>query len=342
MANHLGQWGRRLGAWIPPGLVRFLGRPAAVFFHGVEPVTVDPRVQVNHHEVPVFRHIAAALKANFDILPLSALDDALARPERHRRTVFLMSDDGYVNTLSTAQPILEELGLPWTLFVSTEHIDTRALNPAFLALLFFHYAPPGRYRVPHLPALELAGAEDRAARAAAGLATLKALDMGRARDAVAAMTGALDKAGLGGQIERFASEVFLTWDQVRDLKARGVEIGAHAAWHWPMNAHQTAAQLREQATRPRARIEAEIGPCRAFAYPFGNTSDVSGAAWRAVRDAGYDFAFTTVSGTLDAGRNRFLLPRYGIGPAETHLASLIPLLSAGNPRLEKWQKALAA
>jgi peptidoglycan/xylan/chitin deacetylase (PgdA/CDA1 family) len=313
-----------------------------VFFHGVEPVTVDPRVQVNHHETAQFRRIAAALKANFDVLPLGELGDALARPERHRRTVFLMSDDGYANTLSIAQPILEELGLPWTLFVSTEHIDTRARNPAFLALLFFHYAPPGRYAIPHLPALELAGAEDRAARAAAGLVALKALDMARAREAVGAMTEALDKAGLGGSVERFASESFLTWDQIRDLKARGVEIGAHAAWHWPMNAHQTAAQLREQATRPRERIEAEIGPCRAFAYPFGNTPDVSAAAWRAVRDAGYDFAFTTVSGTLDAGANRFLLPRYGIGPAETHLASLIPLLSAGNPRLETWQKSLAA
>lgn len=342
MASRIGRMGRKLGEWIPPGLVRHMGRPAAVFFHGVEQHTRDARVQVNHHEAPVFRTIAQALKANFDVLPLSELNDALAHPHKHRRTVFLMSDDGYANTLSTAAPILEELGLPWTLFVSTHHIDTGARNPVFLALLFFHYAPAGRYALPHLPVQELGEAEGREALAQAGVRALKALDMDRANGAIAAMMEALTQAGLAPLIERFESEVFLTWPQLRALKGRGVEIGAHADWHWPMNDAQTSEHLHHQAMQPRARIEAEIGPCRAFAYPFGNTPDVCGRAWQAVRDAGYEAAFTTVSGTLDAGSNRFLLPRYGIGPGETHLASLIPLLSAGNGRLAKWQDALAA
>jgi len=342
MASLLGEWGRRLGAWIPPELVRPLGRPSAVFFHGVEPTTLDPRVQVNHHEAHVFHRIAQALKANFDVLQLSELGDALARPARHRHSVFLMSDDGYANTLAVATPILEELGLPWTLFVSSHHIDTRERNPAFIIRLFFHHMPAGTYAIPHLPPLELGAADEREAFTIAGLAALKALDLDSAKEAVAAMTAALTEAGLAPMIEHFASESFLSWAGVRELKARGVEIGAHADWHWPMNAAQTCEQLRRQAERPRARIEAEVGPCRAFAYPFGNTPDVSGAAQRAVREAGYDFAFTTVSGTLDAGHNALLLPRYGIGPTETHVASLIPLLSAGNPRLEKWQKSIAA
>ena len=342
MPSQIGRMGRKLGEWIPPGLVRHFGRPAAVFFHGVEPATCDPRVQLNHHEAPVFRAIARALKDNFDVLPLTELDDALAHPRRHRRSVFLMSDDGYANTLSVAAPILEELGLPWTLFVSTHHIDCEDRNPIFLARLFYHYAPAATYAVPHLPPQILAGSEGREALAQAGIAALKELDVDRAKAAVNGMAQALEEAGLSGLIARFTSEAFLSWPQIRALKGRGVEIGAHADWHWPMNAAQTAAQLRDQARRPRARIEAEVGPCRAFAYPFGNTPDVCGGAWRAVRDAGYDCAFTTVSGTLDGGANRFLLPRYGIGSAETHLASLIPLLAAGNPRLARWQNALAA
>lgn len=342
MTSPIGRIGRKVGEWIPPGLVRILGRPSAVFFHGVEHTTADPNVQTNHHEAHVFRAIARSLKQNFDVLPLSELDDALARPERHRRTVFLMSDDGYANTLDVAAPILEELGLPWTLFVSTHHIDTRERNPAFLARLFFHYAPSACYALPHLPPQDLGDAGSREILARAGIRTLKSLDMARAKEAVAAMVRILADAGLSGLIERFSSESFLTWPQVKMLKNRGVEIGAHAHWHWPLNAAQTVKQLKEQARRPRERIEAEIGPCRHFAYPFGNTPDVSGAAWRAVREAGYSAAFTTVSGSLEASQNRFLLPRYGIGAAETHVASLIPLLSTGNPRLSQWQKRLAA
>jgi peptidoglycan/xylan/chitin deacetylase (PgdA/CDA1 family) len=340
--SRLGQMGRYLGAFIPPALLRGVGRPSAVFFHGVEPETCDHHVQVNHHETLPFRIMMEALKTHFDVLPLSELDDALARPLAHRRSVFVMSDDGYANTLSVAAPLLEELGLPWTLFVSSHHIDTRERNPVFIALMFFHHAPPGHYGLPHFPVDVPAERDARMALATASIPALKTLDMGSAKEVIAAMTAALDEAGLTPMVESFSSENFLTWDGVRELKARGVEIGAHADWHWPLNAGQTREQLRHQAVRPKARIEAEIGPCRAFAYPFGNTGDVCGEAWRAVRDAGYDYAFTTLAGTLGASGNPYLLPRYGIGENETHLASLIPLLSAGDTRVARWQSALAA
>ncbi|MEI9886239.1 MAG: hypothetical protein WDN08_06995 [Rhizomicrobium sp.] len=60
-----------------------------------------------------------------------------------------------------------------------------------------------------------------------------------------------------------------------------------------------------------------------------------------VRDVGYSHAFTTLSGTLDAGGNRFLLPRYGLAPRAPHLTTLISLLRAGNPRLGRFQRQLA-
>jgi peptidoglycan/xylan/chitin deacetylase (PgdA/CDA1 family) len=155
------------------------------------------------------------------------------------------------------------------------------------------------------------------------------------------MMALLDPELLRGLLAKFASESFLNWDGVRQLKRRGVEIGAHAHRHWPMNSHQSVAMLREQATRSKARIEAEVGPCRYFAYPFGNIGDISTDAWQAVRDAGYDCAFTTLSGTLDAQANRFLLPRYGLEPRAPHLTTLISLLRTGNPRVARFQKALA-
>jgi hypothetical protein len=93
---------------------------------------------------------------------------------------------------------------------------------------------------------------------------------------------------------------------------------------------------------PREKIIAAIGSCRAFAYPFGNVGDISPQAWQAVRDAGYDSAFTTLSGSLDASVNRWLLPRYGLGARDAHLGALLPLLRAGNSRLTRWQKRMAA
>ncbi|MGZ5940078.1 MAG: polysaccharide deacetylase family protein [Rhizomicrobium sp.] len=338
--SRLGQFARGLGRFVPADIVRPLGRPAAVFFHGVERETLDARIQTNHHELDAFMEIAETLKAHFDVLPLSFIDEALKDPDRHKRTVFLMSDDGYANTLDIAADVLDGLGLPWTLFVSTHHVDTGERNPIFLALLFLFCAPDGSYGIPHLAAPIVLGS-GREQLAETIIWQLRALDMVRAQEAVDAMTATFAPAELSALLARFSSEKFLNWDEVRALARRGVEIGAHAHRHWPMHENQSHAMLREQAERPRALIAREVGTCRYFSYPFGNKGDISRDAWHAVRDAGYDCAFSTLAGCLGEGQNRYLLPRFGIGPRDLNLASLIPMLRSGNPRLKRWQHELA-
>lgn len=349
----LGQIARKAGRWIPPALLRHAGQPTALFFHGVEPGIVDPLAQENHHEAADFRAILTALRRHgFQVLPLEALDEVLAQPERHRRSVFLMSDDGYRNTLTAAADILEEFAMPWTLFVSTGHVGTGRPHPAFLCRLFFMHAPAGSHTLPNFPhPVHLGDAETREKWAQSGLDHLRFLPAQQAEETLAAMRAAFAPDALAAWIAQFPSEHFLDWNEVRALARRGVTIGAHADSHWPMHAAQDEAWLRRQAADAKAKIEAEIGPCRFFAYPFGNKPDVGPLAWRAVRDAGYSHAFTTLSGTLAAGRTRagpraadgnpWLLPRYGLGPRDSHIASLIPLLCAGNSRVRAWQRALA-
>ena len=340
MGLPFGQWARELGRWIPPAALAHAGQPAALFFHGVEPATDDPRVQTNHHEVAPFRAILEGLK-DFDVLPLDAIDDVLAHPGRHSRSVFLMSDDGYRNTLTVAADILDEFRMPWTLFVSTAHIGSGLPNPIFLARLFFFHAPPGSYALPYLGTVMLDSEESREKSALSGIDRLRFLPGEQAEVSVAAMRAAFAPDLLAALLARFASEKFLDWNEVRALKARGVTIGAHADRHWPMHANQSQAWLTQQAAGARARIENEVGPCRFFAYPFGNKPDVGAGAWKAVRDAGFSHGFTTLSGSLAAGGNPYLLPRYGLGPRDSHVASLVPLLFTGNPRLRRWQAGLA-
>ncbi len=92
MGLGIGRIARKAGRWIPPALLRHAGQPAALFFHGVEPDTRDPLLQTNHHETRHFRAILSALKRHdFQVLPLEAIDDVLANPARHGRSVFLMA-----------------------------------------------------------------------------------------------------------------------------------------------------------------------------------------------------------------------------------------------------------
>jgi len=323
---------------LPAPLLRHFGRPAALFFHGVEKRIADPRVQSIQHDFSAFSEIADQLARDFEVLPLSLLGEVLKCPQRHRRCVFLMADDGYVNNLTEADAILRVHNLPWTLFVSTRHIDTGTRNPLLLARLFFLFAPAGRYGLENLGKVDIS-ARREADGIESRLRALKHLDAERAQASIESMRTQFP--ALDEHAARFASEAFLNWNQLRELKLHGVEIGAHADSHWPMHDGQSPDYLREQAKRSRAAIEERIGPCRYFAYPFGNIGDVGREAWRAVRDAGFDYAFTTLSGSLDAGCNPWLLPRYGLRPREPNLACVVPALRLGNPRLRGFQRALA-
>lgn len=336
----IGRLSRLTGAWIPAALARPFGAPTAVFFHGVERQICDPALQVNQHRLDAFEDVARLLKREFDVLPLHAMPDVLKRPEKHARALFLMSDDGYANTLTTAAPVLKAHGLPWTLFVSTHHIDSGEFTPPTLTRIFFLEAPRGMHDLPFFDAPVFLGArEQRQAEAVEAWKHLKSMPFAHAARTLDFMNRALEATGIDLK-KKYASETFLTWDQVRALDREGVEIGAHADRHWSMHEGQSRNFLREQVLRPRQRIEEEIGSCRFFAYPFGQREDVSRAAWEAVRDAGYEHAFTTIAGTLNASTNPWLLPRYGLAAEESNLAAFLPVLRANNPRLREWQSRI--
>jgi peptidoglycan/xylan/chitin deacetylase (PgdA/CDA1 family) len=331
-----------LARGIPAAALRPLGRPIAFHFHGIVERADDPAIQFNHHARDDFYRLAKLLKADFEVLPLHAIDDVLKTPARHHRAAFLMSDDGYRSVATHAADILDALGLPWTLFVSTHHIDSGEWNPFTAARIFFRFAPAGDYTIRHLGSTAMLGdAVSREKAAGRMLRRLRRLDAEKSREAVRAMIAVLPPDRLARLKERFASEDFLNWPQVAELAKRGVEIGAHAHDHWPMHAGCSAESLAGQARVAKSRIENQIGPCRFFAYPVGNTGDVSKAAWQAVRDAGYSHAFTTLAGSLDGGSNPWLLPRYALQAGDAALGALAPLLRIANPRLAFWQRRLA-
>lgn len=329
--------GRQAAKLIPPALLRPLARPAVVYFHGVEPKGSDAELERIHHKAEIFDQIVSALNKTYTILPMHALDEVLQWPGKHRNSLFITFDDGYANNMLAAE-ILGALSIPWTLFVSTDHVENGLPDPIFLARLFFMHAKAGTYRLPHFGSGVTLGSTGQRKRAMErGVSRLKSLDAARAEESLAAMRDLQGHAELMRLAAETRSKTILNWDQVRTLHARGVEIGSHASVHWPMNAAQSGTYLQDQTAGSRRIIEAHVGQCRYFAYPFGRRSDCSSQAWHAVRDAGYSHAFTAIPATLDASRNPWLLPRYGIGMHEKSAGSMIPMLRANNWRFRQWQ-----
>lgn len=93
----------------------------------------------------------------------------------------------------------------------------------------------------------------------------------------------------------------LSWDDLRELADRGVEIGSHTVSH-PRLTRLGDAELDRELRESRARIADELGrPCRFLAYPYGDEDErVRGAT----RRAGYDAAFA-----VRAKPDRYAIPR---------------------------------
>ena len=79
----------------------------------------------------------------------------------------------------------------------------------------------------------------------------------------------------------------LTWGQIAEIQASGIECGAHSLSHPQLDLIGQAA-ARDEITRPKHHLEQRLGrPVETFAYPNGYYTP---AVRRLVREAGYHSA----------------------------------------------------
>ena len=79
-----------------------------------------------------------------------------------------------------------------------------------------------------------------------------------------------------------------TPDQIREMAAAGVELGAHTRRHVDLGAVRDETQLHEEIAGSKRDLESITGrPVRYFAFPYGLHANLSEAAFRMAFAAGY-------------------------------------------------------
>jgi peptidoglycan/xylan/chitin deacetylase (PgdA/CDA1 family) len=113
---------------------------------------------------------------------------------------------------------------------------------------------------------------------------------------------------LGGEHER--ELIPMSWDEVRELRDAGWEIGSHTKSH-PKLTQVSDAELVEQLAGSRLECEHQLGACDSIAFPYGDHDD---RVVEAAAAAGY-----TAAATLPADYPRptpLRWPRIGIYHAD--------------------------
>ena len=98
----------------------------------------------------------------------------------------------------------------------------------------------------------------------------------------------------------------LSWSQIREVAAAGVEIGAHSHGH-PQLDQISRSQLRDELTTPKDLLEEGIGQSvPSVAYPFGYSS---APVRESVRAAGYQHACAVANAMARPGADQLAVPR---------------------------------
>jgi peptidoglycan/xylan/chitin deacetylase (PgdA/CDA1 family) len=319
---------------------RWLGRrggPAILMYHRIATPEVDPwGLSVSLER---FAEQVQALSERRTILSMDAFVSRLQSGLLAHDAVALTFDDGYLDNLLKAKPILEAAGVPATVFLTTGRIgsDEQFWWDELARMVLLRREPlcanvtiETRAWVINLPRIDLKTEPRVKWRALERPVT--------AREVTYLMLWRiLQGCGPERRTEAMAQlrQIFsVTAPNPEDLPMRAldvrrlvsdcVSVGAHGCTHQPLTTLGVAARFEEiQSSRVEAEALSAV-PVTGFAYPHG---DRDAETIDMVRRAGYRWACSTCEVAIDPLRaDPHDLPRIAVGDWRAH--SLLVKLGA--------------
>lgn len=102
---------------------------------------------------------------------------------------------------------------------------------------------------------------------------------------------------------------WMSWDDVRELKRRGFDLGAHTINHVDLG-QVMGAEAREEIAGSKQQLEDEVG-CEIdmFSYPYGRAHQITQENRELVRECGLSCCFSAYGGLVRSGEDMFSLQR---------------------------------
>ncbi len=294
------------------------GVGAIFMLHHVRPGPVDshePRFAPNaileitpeYLESVILRVRALGL----DIISLDEVHERLRSGNTGNRFVCFTFDDGYLDNMEVAFPVLEAHGCPMTVYVATSFPDGTAelwwlaLEQVIAGTDCLEVEIGGKTL-----SIPCRSVEEKNACWDTLYWPLR--DMGEARQR--AWVRAL-AAEHGIDMVAICREYAMSWDQIRAFGQEPlVTIGAHTVNHLAL-AKLEPRQMRGEIIRSRDEITRQTGSVPDhFCYPYGDEGSAAAREFDAVASAGFKTAVTTRKGLLYPGHESHLtaLPRVSL------------------------------
>jgi peptidoglycan/xylan/chitin deacetylase (PgdA/CDA1 family) len=322
--RHRARHWRRIRQGANSLLNRVRGRVAVLVYHRVACHVPDPHrlcVAPGH-----FARQLAHLAKHYHVLDLSELEAGLAAGRLPRRAVAITFDDGYVDNLWHAKPLLEEHKLPATLFVISGSVGQHGelLSDELERILLASPRLPRSLTLwidkrkcswdladePAQPApWTMSEGASPTSRHACFRELHRHLQPLSHNERVQLLTALAQWAGVPppGRNDRRP----MNRAELQDLMRGGLfSIGAHTVHHVLLAARPLAEQ-RQEIFQCRTQLEEMFGlRPTAFAYPYGGPDAQTPETAALVREAGFSLGFANIRGLVGPGSDPFMLPRH--------------------------------
>jgi peptidoglycan/xylan/chitin deacetylase (PgdA/CDA1 family) len=258
---------------------------------------------------PQFEEQVRLLAKEFDVITPDELDAVVRRGRG--RYVLISFDDAYRDNFDHARPVLKRHGVRATLFVTTDFLDERRISWwDEIAWMVRTSEKADLLADPWLSGvLKLKPAPEQATRTLIGV--YKSLPT----DAAPAFLDALADATGTGRHPQDAGDLHMSWEDVRELRASGWQIGGHTVSHAILGRLSADEQEREVGGC-KVRIESEVGEAmRYFCYPDGGRDSFNAETRRVIAGYGVEYAFSFYGGYRKfSDWDPYDVRRRGLGP----------------------------
>jgi len=311
--------------------VRKLFKPKGLIlmYHRIAEVDTDPwSLCVTQHN---FAEHLEVLQKYFQPIGLQELAQVHRDGNIPHKSVAITFDDGYVDNLHLAKPLLEQYNIPATVFITTGHLGRK--REFWWDELERLLLQPGS--LPEKLSLSVKNTNQQWELGEAVYYSEKEYQRDRQ---VKAWEGKPNSRlffyysvwqrlqPLPEQEQLKALDQILTWSNTK-LEIRSnyrsllpeevcvlgqgelVEIGAHTVTHPFLSAHSIAFQ-QEEIQGSKAYLQELLNrPITSFSYPFGN---YTAQTVRLIQEAGFTCGCSTIPGTVWQGSNCFQFPRFQV------------------------------
>ncbi len=293
-------------------------KPGIVFFgHGVTEKIQDPFIESLHLPFDHFKNLISYYsKLGFEFVSMETVQKIISsRNNHHRPWLHLTFDDGYKNNFTTIYPYLKRQNIPFSIFISTHHIQTSER--------FYTYrircAIINTKKIITLPDYDLflaptASREERIAFYEKVSRTFKKLSKANGIKFIQEVDALLDETEWNYFNNLYQADEVISPEELQILgKDSHVHLGSHCHTHLILNQEITADEIQdEMALSLDWLLQNYQNSLLTFCYPNGKETDFSLTAKRICQETGYSLAFTTLQNPVTKGIDRFEIPRPGI------------------------------